>query len=157
MTATATYTYDDTLPHRPSVDELGGDQKLDDEANPPGVYEPEGAAWNNMVRLHAAMARMLPSAIVSLAFPAGVPTVSALATMGRLVVAADFALTDVGNGVTRIEWSAGLLPDMEREPCAFVHAQGFEVGAAATGTREVTVHTTAGGIGADAPVTVWIC
>ena len=157
MTATATYTYDDTLPHRPSVDELGGDQKLDDEANPPGVYEPEGAAWNNMVRLHAAMARMLPSAIVSLTFPAGVPTVSALATMGRLVVAADFTLTDLGAGATLVEWAAGLLPEMEREPCAFVHALGFEVAAAASGTRQILVLTSVGGVGMDAPVTFWIC
>jgi len=158
MSASTTYPYDDAVPTRPTVEDLGGDDKTDDENFPPGAGEPEAAAWDNFVRLHAGAARMLPTARIGIYYNAGAPTIGALVAMRTSIAATDFVVTDNGVGDTTISWAAGILPDQIQSPMAAVNGTTPDLIKASKPTAlSVNVVTTdhAGGA-VDAPFTVEI-
>lgn len=155
MAAATTYPYDDATPTTPSIEALGGSDKIDDAKAPPGQDEPEAGAWNNLVRIAAASCRMLPLATVEISFAAGAPYVSGVTSMRTSIAAADFSLTDNGVGDTTIEWAATLLPPMTKAPKVYVN--GTTVGAScasAPTALSVQVVTEHSGAAADLPFTV---
>jgi hypothetical protein len=155
MTAVAEYPYDATIAYRPSVEDLGGDALENHATYPPAAGEPSAEAWDNFVRLHAAVARMLPSASITLNFAAGAPFIESLVTMGTGLIASDFTLTDNGAGSTTIAWVAGKLPAMARQPRAYVHTAALYGAALSLSAVSVRVTTyNAAGAGTDGQVTI---
>ena len=148
------YPYDATAPHRPSLDDLGGDEKLDDGTSGPG--DPRGAEWNNFARLHAAAARMLPIARLTIYFDGGGnPVIEAATSMRTTVAPGDFVITDNGVGDVTISWAAGLLPPVTHRPCGYAHGvHGVNVNATRPSALSVRVYVANLGAPADAPFTV---
>jgi hypothetical protein len=149
------YPYDYATAHRPSLDDLGGDQKLEDTGAPPLAGDPRACEWNNFSRLHAAFARMLPAARVTVNFAAGAPFVETLLSMGTELAATDFTVTDNGTGDTTLTWAVGKLPSMSAQPTASCHVASRLASAWAPTGLSVRVATyDAGGIAQDSRVTV---
>jgi hypothetical protein len=118
MAAATTYSFDDAAPTRPSVEDLGGDDKLDDVGAPPGAGEPEAGAWNNLIRLAAGFARVSPTARISIGFTAGAPHIASLTAMRTNIAAADITVTDNAQGDTTLSWAATVLPPQTQQPNA---------------------------------------
>jgi hypothetical protein len=151
------YPYDAATAHRPSLEDLGGDAKINDATDPPDTADPQACEWNNFARLHAAFCRMMPTVSVTINFAAGAPFVETLVSMGTEIVAADLVITDNAAGDTTISWAAGVLPTMSREPTAHSHADSRIAIAWAPSALSARVTTrTDAGVLADAKVTVHI-
>ena len=103
---------DGTLPRRPSADDLGGDEKLDNDEKPPDDVEHFTAGgWNQKVKQHAALARVSAACKIEVRFDGGgVPFVNRFTAAGTLVTLGTFSPTDNGNGDTTITWPANTFP-----------------------------------------------
>src|SRR5688500_18705993 len=104
MAAKEYLTYDgDALnaivPHRPGIDDLGGDELIDHQEFPPDPETmPTADAWNQKVGCIAAQGKVLPSAIIGVRFNAGAPVVEFFSSVSSSLDASDVGLTDNGAG-----------------------------------------------------------
>lgn len=140
-------------PRRPSTEDLGGDELIDDQELPPIDGEmPTAAAWNQIVKQVVAMSKMLPAASLRVHFTGGTPAITQLACPSSLVTTPTFTVTDMGSGDTKIEWPAGTFPAQSFPPG--VHLLGNPGATPKSVTVEeitngVRVRTAAGGAGTD--------
>ena len=155
MAAIDYYPHDAAAPQRISVEDLGGDQKINETGYAPGVDEPGANEWNNLVRMCSALDKMTPLAIITLDGAAS-PAITAVKSKRTTIAAADFTVTDNSTGNTSIEWAAGTLAPQTMQPRAYVHgATPHVVSATAPTALSVQVVTvTHAGAAADVPVTI---
>lgn len=106
------------LPRRPSTEDLGGDDKLDDAEFPPDPVEhPTAAGHNQMVKVLAALAKTAAACKLEVDFSAGVPFVAAASALGSSVALSTFGTpTDNGNGDTTVSWPANTFPPFTISP-----------------------------------------
>lgn len=98
-------------PRRPSVDDLGGDQKQDNAEYPPNEVEHYTAAgWNQLVDQVAALAKVAASCKLEVRFSGGTPSVVRVSCPGTNITTATFTVTDNGTGDTTVEWPANTFP-----------------------------------------------
>lgn len=91
------------VPYRPGVTDVGGCQKLDDQAFPPDDETmPAAADFNQMGMLLVALAKVSGLVVMYVA-NSGTPTITALRAAGSLLVTSDFTVTDQGTGDTEIK------------------------------------------------------
>jgi hypothetical protein len=157
MAAIDYYPHDAAAPQRISVEDLGGDQKINETGYTPGVDEPGANEWNNLVRMASALDKMTPLAIITTDGAAS-PAIVAVKSKRTSIAASDFTVTDNGAGDITIEWEEGTLAPQTMEPRAYVHgATPHIVSATAPTALSVRVYTTTqAGAAADVPVTVEI-
>jgi hypothetical protein len=106
-----------TDPHRPSTDDLGGDDKLDDAEYPPDPVEhPTAAGWNQIVKQVAALARGAEAAKIEVRFVAGVPAIARASGPSSAIIPALFTVIDNGVGDTTITWPANTFPTHQCSP-----------------------------------------
>lgn len=100
------------LPRRPSTDDLGGDEKLDDAEFPPDPVEhPTAAGHNQLVKVTAGLAKTAAACKLEVDFNSGVPFVKAASALSSLVSLATFGTpTDNGTGDTTVTWPANTFP-----------------------------------------------
>jgi hypothetical protein len=142
------------LPHRPSTDNLGGDDLQDDEAAPPAPGDPNAPSWNAKVRETVALAKTAAPAKFTITFNAGAPQWELFSAAGS-VVTGDLTLTDVGTGVTEITWPANTFPPAAAWPELTWHAAGRGFIEVITNGVRVTM-VNAAGSAADIPFTVTV-
>ncbi len=99
------------LPRRPSVDDLGGDEKQDDDEFPPDPVEhPTAAGHNQQVQVVAALSRVAAACKIEIRFNAGVPYMARVTALGTAVAIATFTVADNGTGITTVTWPANTFP-----------------------------------------------
>lgn len=100
------------LPRRPSTDDLGGDEKLDDAEFPPDPVEhPTAAGHNQLVKVVAALSRTAAACKLEVDFSSGVPFVKNVTALGSAVALSTFGTpTDNGTGDTTVSWPANTFP-----------------------------------------------
>lgn len=99
-----TLTYDQAVPRRPGLDDLGGATQENDPDYPPLVGMPTAEMANQAQKLLTALGAVTPLAIVSVRFNAGVPIVDLYTEVRQLAPAAP-TLADLGAGDTSITWT----------------------------------------------------
>lgn len=106
------------LPRRPSTDDLGGDEKLDNDEKPPDDIEHFTAGgWNQKVKQLVALARVAAACKLEIRFDGGgVPFVNRATAAGSAVSRTTFTPTDNGNGDTTITWPANTFPPSTVSP-----------------------------------------
>lgn len=106
------------VPRRPSTDDLGGDEKLDDAEFPPDPREhPTAAGHNQMVKVLVALARTAVACKLEIGFSGNAPYIAALTALGSAVSLATFGTpTDNGPGDTTVSWAADALPPATISP-----------------------------------------
>ena len=121
-------------PRRPSTDDLGGDEKVDDAEFPPNDKEhPTAAGWNQLVRQVAAMAKNVGACKLECRFSGGVPSLARVSSPNANVNAGSFTVVDNGVGDTSIVWQAGTFPSHQCAPSGLtVLLSGATVNANAT-------------------------
>lgn len=92
-------------PRRPSLADMGGAQLEDDDPNP-DPSDPSADPLNQVQMQIAAIAKVMPSAVLLLHFAAGVPFVTVVSAAGTAVDTSIFTVTDLGTGHTQITWPA---------------------------------------------------
>lgn len=98
-------------PRRPSTDDLGGDQKQDDNESPPDDVEHFTAAgWNQLVRQVAALSKMVGACKLEIQFNAGAPFIAAVSSPNPDISASTFSVVDDFLGGTTISWPAATFP-----------------------------------------------
>lgn len=117
-------------PHRPSLDNLGGDRKLNDTAHPPDQDGPSAEEWNERTRLVHMMAGICPVIAVTIEFDAGTPYVTKFWAANDTLMAESLTLTDGGAGDTTIEWPAGTLPASALDPMLTINDADLDRGKA---------------------------
>ena len=104
-------------PRRPSVDDLGGDETVDDLEFPPDPREhPTAAGHNQTVKVVAAIGRTAASAKIEVRFNTGTPFVNRCTGLGSAIATSTFSPADNSTGDTTITWPAGTFPDFEISP-----------------------------------------
>lgn len=98
-------------PRRPSAEDCGGDEKLDDEEFPPDEkVHPTSQGWNQKVKQTVALSRMSASGKLEVDFSGGAPFVAAAAGCAAAVAPGTFTPNDNGTGDTSITWPADTFP-----------------------------------------------
>jgi hypothetical protein len=98
-------------PRRPSTDDLGGDEKLDDTEFPPDdVEHPTAAGWNQLVKQQAATAKVNAACKLEVRFSAGTPALVRFTTPRGDLTIATFTVQDNGNGDVTVTWPANTFP-----------------------------------------------
>ena len=105
-----TLTFDETVPRRPTLDDVGGGLKTNATQAPDPVRDATAEDFNQMSKLHVAACRTIPIATLFVTFAAGVPSITALLAPGTDVDATDFTVVDNGVGDTTIHWAVTKLP-----------------------------------------------
>ncbi len=141
------------VPARPSVDDMGGDELLDDQEYPPDPEtQPTAAAWNQKVATLAAHAKVTPTLLVSVRFVAGVPSVEDFSSVSSTLAPADIQFTDHANGDTTVAWPADKLPVPSAKPMLTIW-EDVEIDrqrAIPVTATSVRVKTKLGAVGTDA-------
>jgi hypothetical protein len=146
------------LPRRPSVDDLGGDTKLDNYEEPPDDAEHFTAqGWNQLVKQVAALARVTPAAKLEVRFNSGAPYIARVASPRADVAPSTFTPTDHGAGDVSITWPADTFPPTVCSPTGLTLLSN--AGAVVDGHVEeiangIRVRTRSGGVAADVPWTI---
>jgi hypothetical protein len=115
-TLSSTLTYDQAIPHRPTIAELGGGAFQNDPKYPPDpATHPTAEMFNQATKQIVALAGMSPSLKIQVEFPGGVATLTQLIALGTSVTLANFTalggvLTVNGAGDTTITLPAALIP-----------------------------------------------
>jgi hypothetical protein len=102
MTISSTLTYDQATWHRPGIDELGGGAHENATIPRDPRTVPDARMFNQLTRQTVALGTLAPSVRLQVEFPGGVPTITALVALNTLLVAADFTITDNGDGDTSL-------------------------------------------------------
>jgi hypothetical protein len=106
--ASNTLTWDQTTPHRPALDELGGGTKENDPAFPPDpIKHPRAEEYNQFSKQFAGYGRIAPLARLHVQISGGVPTIIAAQAPGANVDIGDFTVVDNAAGDTTIWWTTG--------------------------------------------------
>lgn len=125
LEAEETYTFDraavDGGAMRPSLDNLGGAELVDDETF--GAITKDGAEpYSKMLNQRAMQIRgaayMIDSAKLTVDWPAGVPTIVYMKAPGTGVVVGDFTIAPAGGGTGdfTITWTTTKLPPVGADP-----------------------------------------
>lgn len=148
------------LPRRPSVDDLGGDQKQDNYDYPPDDVEHFTArGWNQLVKQVAALAKVASSCKIEVRFDGGAPAVVRFSSPRSGLTLATFQPTDNGIGDTTITWPADTFPAPVCSPTGltlFSNAGAVVDGHVEEVTNGIRVRTRSGGSAADIPWTIEI-
>lgn len=111
MAASSTLSWDQTVPRRPTIDDLGGGAKENHPTKPPNpVTMATAEDYNQATKQIAAQGRVCPMARVFVTFTAGVPAVSSVQAPGTNVVTGTFTVVDNGVGDTTLWWLATVIP-----------------------------------------------
>lgn len=161
MAAPSYYVFDgdptnSITPRRPGIDDVGGAAFIDDQAYPPDPETmPNADSENQNEKLAVGYGKVCPVAILDFEFSGGTPAITRMTAPGFNLEAADFTVTDSGNGNTLIEWDADTLPPPVAKPRAFVNESGPFCVSAIPGTNSVRVRTWSNtGTATDASFTV---
>lgn len=104
-------------PRRPSLEDMGGADKLDNDDAPPNPREHFTARdWNQKAQQHVALARVAASCKIEVRYNSGAPYVSRCPAAGSNVSPATFTVVDNGSGDTTITWPANTFPTAECSP-----------------------------------------
>lgn len=146
------------LPRRPSVDDLGGDQKQDNNEAPPDDQEHFTAGgWNQKVKQISASARVTASCLLDVQFDGSAPFLAAFSCPRDNLTSATFTLTDNGTGDTSITWPADTFPPHVISPSGFTPFGSAVVdGRVEKITNGIRVRTRSAGSAADVPFTIHI-
>lgn len=107
----------DVLPRRPSTDDLGGDEKVDDIDFPPDDTEhPTAAGWNQLVRQVAALARGVASLKFEVQYEGNTPFLARLSGPRSALAAEQFSIIEVSPGVVDVNWPANFFPPHQCAP-----------------------------------------
>lgn len=109
-------------PHRPSLDNLGGNQKLDDQAYPPSSAEPSADEWNRFAELIALAGASMPVLMLTIDFAGGDPYIARFWAANSNLAVGDLTVTDLGPGTTTIEYPEGTLPPAVVDPTGTLNA-----------------------------------
>lgn len=120
MPSSDTLTYDQSPPHRPALDELGGGAKVNGRPAPDPVRMLTAEDCNQTARQLAALARVTPVAILQVEQSAGTYSKIASTAQPTGVTTATFTLTKNGTGDVSITWPAGTFPSPIAKPRAHV-------------------------------------
>lgn len=130
------------LPRRPSVDDAGGENKLDDARRPPDPQTmPTANGHNQDSRLHAAECKLIGTHGFSVEFPAGVPGLTKFVAMSPALDSSVVTVVDNGVGDTSFTWPANTFPPQALRtpsvqinedvaalaPCAIAIANGIRI------------------------------
>jgi hypothetical protein len=152
-------TYDQALPHRPTIAEFGGGAFQDDAVRPPDpTAHPSAGMFNQAMKQVVALAGIAPSLKIQVEFVAGVPSITQLVAMGTALSASTFTalggnVTDNGNGDTSITIPLTLIPVQLTRPSGLTIVGDVEIDRArvfplVNGWR---IKTKLGATGVDAP------
>ncbi len=107
----------DVLPRRPSTDDLGGDEKVDDLEYPPDDKEhPTAAGWNQQVRQVAALARGVASLKFEVTYDGPAPAIARVTGPRSALAAGQLAIAEVSEGVIEVTWPANFFPPHQCAP-----------------------------------------
>ena len=137
--------------HRPTLAEIGLALLENTTPIPPETGTHLHADFlNQWQRLLEAYGRVVSSTLITIAFDGGgVPFIAALQTLSANLTTADFAVSDDGNGVTRIQWTSTKLPAPVCDPTGLTfHGSGLH-----QGSVELTRNWAGSGAGASTPGT----
>lgn len=110
------YNYDRPVaPTRPDVDDLGGNQHVDDDTNPDPT-EPNAAAHNEQTNTLAGLVRVGPLATLWVEWNGSAYNIIKVTAMGTTVNAATFTVDRASAGNVTISWGANKLPPLEAPP-----------------------------------------
>jgi hypothetical protein len=148
------------LPRRPSTDDLGGDDKQDNNENPPDDVEHFTAGgWNQIVKVLSALARTAAACKIEVRFSGGAPVIQRVSALGSAITTATFTPTDNGMGDTTITWPADTFPPHVCSPTGltlFSSSTNVVDGHVEEVTNGIRVRTKSGGAAADIPFTIEI-
>jgi hypothetical protein len=148
------------LPRRPSTDDMGGDNKVDDEEAPPDDVEHFTAdGWNQKAKQIPAIAKTVASCKLEVRFATGAPYVARASAPGSNVALATFTPTDNGVGDTTIVWPADTFPPHVCSPTGLTllsSSTSVVAGHVEEVANGVRVRTFVGGSAADVPWTLAI-
>lgn len=149
-----------TPPHLPSVEDLGGDSKINDPSEPPDPETMPDARDANVVhRVASAHGRVTAAMALSVSFSGGTPSVYAVTFKNNTLDSGDLTVTDNGVGDTSIEWDADVFPVHGVRPYGLTlnEINAVERTAAVSITNGVRVYTRDGaGTGVDTAFTVMV-
>lgn len=103
-------------PHRPSLDNLGGNTKVDDQDYPPSSEEPSADEHNRFAECIALAMACIPTVMMTVTFSSGAPIYAKFWAANSNLTSADFPLTDNGAGDTTISWAANIIPPTRTDP-----------------------------------------
>jgi hypothetical protein len=110
-------------PHRPSLDQLGGNQKQGVDNYPASSDEPHQDEWNRFAELIQLASSIIPCLKLTIGFVGGVPQIDNFWCSNSSVVIGDIILTDNADGDTDIEWPANKLPTLQFDPDATLNEE----------------------------------
>ena len=116
MSSSDTLTYDQTPPHRPGIDELGGGAKTNGLPEPDPVTMLRAEDVNQLSQQAAAVGRVMPVALLQVDVSGIVYGATALACAPTGMTTSDFNLVRNGAGDVTITWTADLLPSPAARP-----------------------------------------
>lgn len=105
-----TLTFDDSPPRRPTIDDVGGGQKVNATAAPNPVTQATAEDFNQTTKQVVAYGKMIPLARLFVTFAAGVPSITTMHTPSEVLVIGDFTVTDNADGDTTISWVVTKMP-----------------------------------------------
>lgn len=142
-------------PRRPSTEDVGGDEKVDDQDFPPDAKEHfTSQGWNQKAKQIPALARMTPSGKCKVTFSGSNPGIEQGAGCSSNVSPATFTPTDNGTGDTTVTWPAGTFPPELCSPNALtLYSSSTQpvTGHLQVVTNGVRVRTFVNGVAADVP------
>jgi hypothetical protein len=144
-------------PHRPSLDNLGGNTKADDQNYPPSSDEPSADEWNRFAELLALLGASMPTVMMTIDIVSGTPQIDKFWAANSALTTTDFPLVDNGTGDTTISWAANLLPPSKLDPELSLHYPAMTVDGSIVldeGARTMRVRTSYGGSPQDMRFTV---
>lgn len=118
--SSSTLTFDETPPRRPSLDDLGGGAKENDDVAPDPVRDPTAEDFNQMSKLLAALGRLMPVALLSVDISSGDHFLERVSCATTAHTTGTFTLTDNGAGDISITWPVGSFPPAVARPRAHV-------------------------------------
>jgi hypothetical protein len=147
------------LPRRPSTDDLGGDEKVDDAVFPPDENEhPTAAGWNQLVKVVAALSRTAAACKLEVRYSAGAPYIARVTALSDDVALATFGTpTDNGTGDVSITWPANTFPTHALSPSGLTPLSSSSAsidGHVEEITNGIRVRMFSAGAAADVPFTV---
>ncbi|WP_394849714.1 hypothetical protein LZC95_19955 [Pendulispora brunnea] len=151
-------TFDEAPPRRPGLSTFNGAAKADDAEFPPDPKTmPSAAEYNALCRLVIAYGKVVPVAIVDVAFTGGAASVQRFVAAGSHVTTASFTVQRTGPGDTDVLWPEDAFPAPVVDADATItedvdvdRVRVFPRVSPPAGTRGVTVRTRLGAAGVDA-------